>query len=96
MFDNIKFNKILPHLSLAPKVKRTDPRERNSRQTPFKDRFDGKRKKKGKDHLKHQQKSESEIALPTGPDERSRGRKGAEKPVQSIDSSRNRVIDIIV
>jgi hypothetical protein len=49
MVDNLKLNKILPSLSPASKVKRTDSRGRNRQQTPFKESFEQKQKKKKKE-----------------------------------------------
>ena len=96
MVDNIKLNKILPSLSPAHKVKRTDHRGRNNQQTPFNESFERKQRKKKKDDPEHVKEFENKISYRAGPRNRHTGRKGADKHSQSSDSSRSRLIDIRV
>ena len=94
--NNIELNKILPSLSPARKVQRTDPRGRNNQQTPFKESFERKPKKKKKDDPEHVKISASEISISSKPRNRQADRKGADKRSQSSESSRSRLIDIRV
>jgi hypothetical protein len=96
MVDNIKFNKILPSLSPAAKVNRTDPRGRNNQQTPFKESFERKQKKKKEDDPEPIKLSESETSLSAIPRQRHADRKSADRRRRSSDSSRSRLIDIRV
>jgi hypothetical protein len=96
MVDNIKFNKILPSLSPARKVKRTDSRGRNNQQTPFQESFERKQKKKKKDDPEPVKVSENEISFNALPRNRHADRKGADKCSQSSETARSRLIDIRV
>jgi hypothetical protein len=97
MVDSLKLNKVLPSLSSAPKVKRTDQRKGNDPQNPFEEVFKKKRRKKKK-------KDDSELASsPDGDnsagDEHSARyatRKDADEEEKSTDPSLNRIIDIRV
>jgi len=96
MVDNIKFNKILPSLSPARKVKRTDSRGRNKQQTPFKESLGRKQKKQKKDDPEHVTVSESKISDGAIPRNRPADRKRADKWSQSSESSQSRLIDVRV
>jgi hypothetical protein len=97
MVDNIKLNKVLPSLSSAPKVKRTDQRKGNDPQNAFEEVFKKKRRKKKK-------KDDSELAsIPDGGNSaddkhsvRYATRKDADEDEKSADSPSNRIIDIRV
>ena len=96
MVDNIKFNKILPSLSPAPKVKQTDHRRRNKQQTPFKESLERKQKKKKKEISANVKGPESKISLRTIPRQREAAIKGADRCSQSSEPVRSRLIDIRV
>ena len=96
MVDNIKFNKILPSLSPARKVKQTDPRGRNKQQAPFKESLEQKQKKKKKEIYANVKGPESEISLSTIPRQREAAIKGADRCSQSSEPVRSRLIDIRV
>jgi hypothetical protein len=97
MVDNIKFNKILPSLSAAPKVKRMDRRSGNDRQNPFQELLKKKRRKK---------KLQEDSQLATIPDEENfaGGEPGdlgavgqdADKGEKTAECPSNRIIDIRV
>ena len=98
MVDNINLNKIMPALSSASKVKRTDKKRDNAQQNPFEEILKKKRRKKKK-------KEDSESAKKTTDDRSSDGderdapiaaEKDGEEGEKSTDFSSNRIIDIRV
>ena len=96
MVDKINFNKILPSLSPARKVKQTDPRGRNNQQTPFKKRLEQKQNKNKKDIPEHDGEPESEILLNAKSLRRHADIKRADRCRQSSESARSKLIDIRV
>jgi hypothetical protein len=97
MVDNIKLNKILPRLSPAPKVKRTDQRRRNDQQNPFEEVFKKKRaKKKKKADLENAATHDSGHSTDDEQSALHAAGKDADKEDKSGDSSSNRIIDIRV
>jgi len=96
MVDNIKFNKILPSLSPARKVTRTDVRGRNKQQTPFKESHEQKQKKKKKENSEYVQRPESEISLSIKPRKRQATNKNTDKRSHVSESGRPKLIDIRV
>ena len=97
MVDNIKFNKVLPYLSSAPKVERMDRRSGKDRQNQFKEVLKGKRRKKKK-------RDDSEPAsIPAddklageNPFDVDTPKQDAEEDATSAQSPSNRIIDIRV
>jgi len=97
MVDNIKLNKILPSLSPAPKVKRTDHRKRNDQQSPFEEVIKQKRKKKKKkDASEHAGITDSDDSTDDGQHTRQTDREDGDKEEQSTDSAPSKIIDIRV
>lgn len=96
MVDNIKFNKIMPSLSPARKVTRTDPRGGNNPHTPFKESLERKQKKKKKENPTSVKGSASDIALSTIGRKHVADRKGADRRSPSSEPARSRLIDIRV
>ena len=96
MVDHIKFNKILPSLSPARKVVRTDPRGRHNQGTPFEENLERKQKKKKKDNSDVAQQPASEIALRSMPPEGQTGIKIASRGSRAGKSVRSKLIDIRV
>ena len=97
MVDNIKFNKILPSLSSAPKVKRMDRRSGNDRQNPFQELMKKKRRKK-------KLIGDSQLATITDEENFADGRPGehdaagqdADEGEKASECPSNRIIDIRV
>lgn len=97
MVDNIKFNKVLPSLSSAPKVNRTDRRKGKNQRYPFEEEFERKHRKKKK-------KSNSQLdSIPDGgnsaEDENNKrytAKRDADGDEKSTDPSSSRIIDIRV
>jgi hypothetical protein len=96
MVDNIKFNKILPPLSPARKVARTDSRGRHSQGTPFKESLEQKQKKKKKENPANPKQPESEISLKILPSKRQAGGQLGDRRDHPSKSVRSRLIDIRV
>jgi hypothetical protein len=96
MVENIKFNKILPSLSPARKVIRTDSRGRNNQGTPFKESLERKQKKKKKEHPDNARQSESEISLRIIPPKRQADLEIADRCDHTGKSVRSKLIDIRV
>ena len=96
MVDNIKFNHILPSLSPAGKIKRTDPRGRNNQQTPFKESLERKQKNKKKDSPGHDGERDNEVTLGAIPLRPPADLKRADRCSQSRESARSKLIDIRV
>ncbi len=96
MVDNIKFNTILPSLSPARKIKRTDPRGRNNQQTTFKESLERKQKKKKKDSPEHDGEPDNRVALDAKPHRPQADLKRADRCSQSSESARSKLIDIRV
>ena len=94
--DQMKLNKILPSLARTRRVSRTDSRGRNRQQPPFKDSLKRKSKKKEKDMHEPARAAQSEILYGATPRNGYAGRKAADKPSQSSDTSQGRSIDIRV
>ena len=89
-------NKILPSLSPAPKVKRTDSRGRKNQQTPFEESFEQEQKKKKKDDRDRVIETEDRSSLKILPSKGSAAAKSADKAGQTRDTLRHRLIDIRV
>ena len=96
MVDNIKFNKILPSLSPARKVTRTDSRGRNKQQAPFKESHEQNQNKKKKENSDDVQRPESEISLNIISRKRQADKKNTDKRSHTIESGRHKLIDIRV
>ena len=96
MVDNIKFNKILPSLSPARKVIRTDSRGRNNQGTPFKESLERKQKKKKKENPDNAKQPESEISLRSVMPKEQADLKIADRCDHASKSVRSRLIDIRV
>jgi len=94
--DNIKFNKILPSLSAARKVGRTDSRGRNKQQTPFKESHGQKQKKNKKENSDDAQRPESENSLSILAPTRPADDKNTDNRSHASESGRSQIIDIRV
>jgi hypothetical protein len=94
--DNIKFNKILPSLSPARKVIRTDSRGRNNQGTPFKESLERKEKKEKKDNPDNAKQPENEISLRIMPPKRQADIEIADRCDHASKSVRSKLIDIRV
>ena len=96
MVDNIKINKILPSLSPARKVVRTDSRGRHNQGKPFKERLERKQKKKKRENPANDRGSENEISVRIVPPEGPAGTNSADRCNPASKSARSRLIDIRV
>ena len=96
MVETIKLNKILPSLSPARKVKRTDPRGRGNQQSYFNETFERKQKKKKKDNHERSAHPERDTKIRDLPRDRQADWRGVAKCRPSCDSSCSRIIDIRV
>jgi hypothetical protein len=88
MVDNLKFNKILPSLSPARKINRTDSRGRNKQQTPFQESLAQKQKKKKKENPENAKRIMSRKLQADS--------KKADKCSHASESVRSKLIDIRV
>jgi len=96
MVDNIKLGKVLPSLSPTRKVQQTDPKGRNSQQTPFREDLARKQKKKKKNDPEHVRVSESKRSIPAVTGNLKADGQGADKSGPSRASPPTRLIDIRV
>lgn len=97
MVDNIKLNKVLPALSSAPKVKRTDKRRGDEQQNPFEEVLKKRRrKKKKKDDAEQANTTDGRNSTDNGQGAPADTRKDAEEGEKPADCTSNRIIDIRV
>ncbi len=95
--DNIRFNKVLPSLSSAPKVKAVDHKGRDSRKNSFKEAFKEKKKKKRKrKDAQHMGASDSSAATGRKQHVKPTSKHDIDKSEKSIKTQPGRRIDIRV
>lgn len=97
MVDNIKFNKVLPALSSAPKVKRTDQRRGGEQQNSFEEVLKKRRrKKKKKDDSEQADINDGRNSTDDGQGAPAADSKDPEEGQKPADCPPNRIIDIRV
>jgi hypothetical protein len=96
MVNNIKFNQILPSLSPARKVVRTDSRGRHNRGKPFKESLERKQKKNEKENDANAKQPESEISVRIVPPKRPADSRIDDRCSHANKSVRSKLIDIRV
>jgi hypothetical protein len=97
MVDNIKLNKVLPALSSAPKVKRTDQRRGHEQQNPFEEELKKRRrKKKKKDDSEQANITDGRNSTDNGQSAPAATGKDAKEGEKPADCASKRLIDIRV